>query len=226
MTCSRPARKVRAYRPRLEALEPRTLLSTYLVDRLTDTGAGSGLAGDLRYTISHAADGDTIAFSVNGTINLTGALPDLTHRISIEGPGPDQLTVRRDDNAPSFRIFTVDSGTTVSISGLTITNGFVIGAGFVVGGGIENAGTLTVSNCTISGNKAGQIGGHDGSGGGIGNLGTLTLSNSTVAGNDASGIGGTGGDDDPCGGGIDNEGTLTVNNSTISGNTVLWHSFE
>jgi hypothetical protein len=63
MTRCRPARKVRAYRPRLETLETRALLSTYLVDRLTDTGAGSGLSGDLRYCIGHASDGDSIALS-------------------------------------------------------------------------------------------------------------------------------------------------------------------
>jgi hypothetical protein len=221
----RPAHRVRAYRPRFEVLEGRNLLSPYVVDRLTDSGAGSGLAGDLRYCIDQAADGDAITFDVTGTINLTGALPDLTHSIDIEGPGAAQLTVRRNTGG-NYRIFTVDSGTTVSISGLTITNGFVIGAGFLAGGGILNGGTLTVSNCTISGNKAGQIGGDNGSGGGIANFGTLTLSNSTVAGNDAYG-GNAGAGDDPCGGGIFNDfGTLTVNNGTISGNTVLWHSFD
>jgi len=57
----------------LEILEDRTLLSVYTVDRLSDTGAGSGLTGDLRYCITHATSGqDTIQFSVNGTINLTG----------------------------------------------------------------------------------------------------------------------------------------------------------
>jgi hypothetical protein len=45
MSRFRPAHKVRAYRPCLEILEDRTLLWTYLVDRLTDTGAGSGLSG-------------------------------------------------------------------------------------------------------------------------------------------------------------------------------------
>jgi hypothetical protein len=45
MSRFRPARQVRAYRPCLEILEARTLLSTYLVDRLTDTGTGSGLSG-------------------------------------------------------------------------------------------------------------------------------------------------------------------------------------
>jgi hypothetical protein len=108
-------------------LEVRNLLSTFTVDRLTDVGQGSGLAGDLRYCLTNATDGDDITFAdgVTGTINLTGPLPDLAHSISIEGPGPDQVTVRRDTGG-DYRIFTVDSGTMVSICGLTITNGFVI----------------------------------------------------------------------------------------------------
>ena len=45
---ARPARKVRAYRPRLEVLEDRTLLSTYLVDHLADDLVGTGTSGRLR----------------------------------------------------------------------------------------------------------------------------------------------------------------------------------
>src|SRR5262249_52693710 len=93
---SRPARKVRAYRPPLEGLETRNLLSTYLVDHLADDGVGMGLNGSLRYAITHAVDGDTITFGVTGTINLNSALPNLTHNISINGPGANLLTVRRD----------------------------------------------------------------------------------------------------------------------------------
>ena len=53
----RPAQvpgRSRTHRLQLEVLEDRTLLSVYTVDRLTDTGAGSDLAGDLRYCISRA----------------------------------------------------------------------------------------------------------------------------------------------------------------------------
>jgi hypothetical protein len=209
-----------------------------VVDRLTDTGVGTDLTGDLRYAISHAADGDAIAFSVTGTINLSGALPSLTHSVSIEGPGADQLTVRRTSSTLSgdYGIFTVTSGTTTSIARLTITNGHAYG--YQGGGGIANGGRLTVSNCTISGNTAdlGLFAEYGGFGGGIYNAGTLTLNDSTVGGNVAvwgpgGGIynesGGTvtlnnstvsGNDADFGGGGIVNGGTLTLNNSTVSGN--------
>src|SRR5262249_13967341 len=174
---------------RLEALEDRTLLSVCLVDRLTDLGEGKGFVGDLRYCIEQTQDKDSIQFAVKGTINLTRALPDLTRSISIEGPGADLLTVQQ-------RRIPVSSTATVSISGLTLSNG----------SGITNlGGTLTISNSTISRNGS-YFGG-----GGIFNSGTLTVSNSTISRN-------WGGE---LGGGIDNQGTLTINNSTISENWVF-----
>src|SRR5947209_19009485 len=113
----------RHYRLQLEALEDRLLPSVFTVDRLTDAGQGSGLAGDFRYCVTQATSGqDTIAFSVTGTINLTKALPDLTKSVSINGPGVALLTVRRDTGG-SYRIFTVGSAAAVAISGLTIANG-------------------------------------------------------------------------------------------------------
>ena len=113
----------RTQRLQLEVLEDRTLLSAYIVDRVTDTGAGSDLAGDLRYCITRATSGqDTITFGVRGTINLTKALPDLTESVTIEGPAPDQLTVRRDTD-DQYRIFTVNTGAMVNLAGLTIANG-------------------------------------------------------------------------------------------------------
>ena len=44
----------RRFRPTIEILEERTLLSNYAVTALTDTDTGSGNQGDLRYCIDHA----------------------------------------------------------------------------------------------------------------------------------------------------------------------------
>src|SRR5262249_42434057 len=114
-------RRLRSYRPRLEMLEDRNLLSTFTVDHLADDLIGSGLNGSLRYCITNAVDNDTITFGVTGTINLSGALPALTHSVTIQGPGPDLLTVRRNTSS-AYRIFT---GRTIgaSLEGLTISNG-------------------------------------------------------------------------------------------------------
>jgi hypothetical protein len=212
------------FRPRLEILEDRSLLSVCTVDRLTDLGEGKGLSGDLRYCITRAADGDEITFGVTGTINLAGVLPDLTRSINIEGPGADQLTVRRNTGG-NYRIFTVATDVTAGISALTIANG---------SGGILNNGTLTIARCTFSASGVSNVGtltvsastfsgnGIQNSGmesiadstfapGAISNSGTLTLANSRVSGNYTTGIGA----------GINNSGTLDITASTISGNTAI-----
>jgi hypothetical protein len=250
MVSLRPAPRVRAYRPHFEVLEARHLLSTYVVDRLTDSGAGSGLAGDLRYCIAQAADGDAITFGVTGTINLNlgVALPDLAHNISIEGPGADLLTVSGPgplSYSNGFRVFKVLEGATVSISGLTITNGWAPTDTRLpdanLGGGIANFGTLTLSNSTVTGNTVNScvvpfFGCFDPTpptaGGGIFNgnadgTAVLTIINSTVSDNYATANG-----DGSSGGGIANGdapedygryplgGTVILSNSTVSGNYV------
>jgi hypothetical protein len=167
----------RRFAPRLEALESRTLLSTFTVDHLADDLVGSDTSGSLRYCLSNAGDRDTISFGVTGTINLTSALPTLAHSIEIDGPGADLMTMRRNTGG-MYRIFTVNSGADVSISGVAIANGGSASLGFA-GGGIYNAGTLTLVDSNLSGN----IVSFEGQGGGIYNAGTLTVSNTTLASN-------------------------------------------
>src|SRR4051794_8244223 len=52
---------------------------------------------------------DTITSNVTGKINLTGALPNVSSKMTITGPGYAQLTVRRDTGG-DYRIFTITSG--------------------------------------------------------------------------------------------------------------------
>jgi hypothetical protein len=205
-------RSARSYRPQLELLESRTLLSTFTVDHLVDDMVGQGQSGSLRYCITNGTDGDSIQFGVTGTINLTGALPDLSHSISIEGPGPDQLTVDG-----STRKFKVLSGATVSISGLTVAHGYVS----FMGGGIFNAGTLTLNDATLIDNHTSSA-----YGGGIWNEGILTISGSTFIGNTASSDPGVFQNTAADGGGIyNNNGMLTVSDSTFSHNGAGASSF-
>jgi hypothetical protein len=177
---------------------------------------------------------DTITFSVTGTVNLTGALPDLSTNVTIGGPGAKLLTLRRNTGG-DYRIFTVASGAAVNISGLTVTNGRTPdGHGAFTdagnGGGIFTAGTLKLTAMSVSDNLTGNgvftdsntANWRGGDGGGIYNKGTLDLVGVTVSGNrtgtsDQFSLGGTnptGG----AGGGIFNSGTASVTNSTISGN--------
>ena len=85
------------------------------VTNLNDSGADS-----LRQAIIDAVAGDTIEFGITGTITLTSGLLSINKDLTITGPGAGSLTI--DGNASS-RIFNVGSGATVSISGLTLTNG-------------------------------------------------------------------------------------------------------
>jgi len=186
----------------------RVAAADYTVNVTTDTGAGSGTTGDLRYAITQVNastdPGNTITFSVTGTITLTSALPALAKPVAITGPGAAMLTVQAAmmPNTATYGVFKVNNGVTANIGNLTIANGNASS-----GGGIKNDGTLTVTNSILSDNVGGS-GGGDG-GGGIENTGALTVTNSTFSGNTAS-----------VGGGIyNNSGPVTVTNSTFSGNS-------
>ena len=119
--------------------------ATITVMNTSDSGAGS-----LRQAIADANDGDTIdATGISGTIKLTSGHLVVDKSVTINGPGAANLAV--DGNGVS-RVFYIGSGRTVTIAGLTITNGNGFGSS---GGGIYNDhATLTVTNSTLSGNSA------------------------------------------------------------------------
>jgi hypothetical protein len=168
---------------------------------ITVINSADGGPGSLRQALADANDGDTIDFSVSGTIALTSGELVVDKNMTISGPGATNLSV--DGNASS-RVLHINSDKTVTISGLTIANG----AGDSGGGIYNEHAALTLSNCTVSGNSASHFGGGIFSYGSLRSA-TLTLNNSTISGNSAS-----------FGGGIDNYvATLTANNSTLSGNS-------
>src|SRR5262249_21220699 len=153
-----PVRKPARARLGLESLDARIVPSTFHVTTLADTGDGS-----LRTTVAQAnapPGADTILLDggLAGTIALTGGELDVTDDLKINGPGADKLTV---SGSNLSRVFKVEAGEAVSISGLTIAAG---NAGTDNGGGIDNFGTLTVSDSVFSGNAAFAGGGlvHEG----------------------------------------------------------------
>src|SRR5262249_11151040 len=123
---ARPPRSRRnPVRLRVEALEDRLTPSNFVVQNTNDTGPGS-----LRDGITQANTNTdpspplTSAPGVTGTIPLASALPALAADISMLGPGAKVLTVARSAVSPaSFSVFTVHSGVSVTLSGLTITGG-------------------------------------------------------------------------------------------------------
>jgi hypothetical protein len=205
-----------------------------MVTNTNDSGLGS-----LRGAIAAAGDGDVIVFdpALKGqTITLTSDELFINNNLTITGPGPSQLTVKRstEGGTPPFRIFHILEHT-VTIEGLSIINGLAPGNATGPGGGIfcedeefnNERLAVTVNNCVISGNTAGGGSGFGG-GGGISFAAlndfapsTLTVSNCTISGNTlvepSSSIGG---------GGIfivvhDHTAmsSVTISNSTISGNS-------
>jgi len=151
---------------------------TIVVTNTNDSGPGS-----LRQALADANDGDIIGFAVTGTIGLSSGELLVTRSITILGPGAENLAV---DGNNQSRVFHIASGQTVTISGLTITNGHASD----IGGGIYNDhAMLTLSNCVVTGNSAAlNIGGgihNDGT-----NIGhaTLQINNSLITNNSGGGI--------------------------------------
>src|SRR4051794_6678231 len=91
----RGARRAHA-RLRLWHLEDRAVPAAFTVNALTDTGAGSGSAGDLRYCLTQAnatIGADTInfdptVFASAKTITLGGAELPVTDSVTVNGPAP------------------------------------------------------------------------------------------------------------------------------------------
>src|SRR5262249_18338828 len=188
----------------LEGLEDRCCPSNFTVTNTLDDGS----VGSLRWAVNQAninpgADTIQFAFGSAQTITLTGTqleLSDTTGVTTIADPA-SRVTVSGDGSLS--RVFQIDGGVTAVISGLTITGGY--SPENFPGGGLANFGTVTLTDCTISGNTSVDPGG------GIYNSGTATLTNCTISGNSTP---------YSDGGGIYNDNaTLTLTNCTISGNT-------
>jgi len=173
----------------------------YAVCNPNDSGPGS-----LRQAILNASPGDTINFAPSvTTVNLTsGEELVIDKNLTITGPGANRLTVQRSTYAA--RIFNISSSTvTVSISGITISNGYTSDPG----GGIRSAGVLTLTDCTISGNFSGTFAGFSEGGGVLNDHGNMTITGCTISNNSVEGIGG---------GVLNENGTMTITGCTISNN--------
>lgn len=143
-----------------------------------------------------AREGGAVIFACGGTITV---VPQIRIELdtSIDANGQEVILSGGNTNS----VFWVSVGKKLDLIGLTIT-------GAADYGGVRNiGGTVTLTNCLVTGNTAN-------SGGGIRNenstgFGTMTLTNTTVSGNSASDFGG----------GIYNAGKMTLTNGTVSENT-------
>jgi hypothetical protein len=187
----------------LLALEERVAPAT--VTSLADSGPGS-----LRDAILGASPGDLIDFDpalAGGTIRLSSGQLLINKDLVIAGPGSGSLTI---SGLNRSRVFDLTGGTSVGISGLTITNGYsrasATDPGF--GGAIEDPGTLVLSDVAFVNNTSATGGGAIDAFGSAAD--TLTVSNCLFQGNRTlSGFGG----------GIGTTDTLTVTASAFTDNT-------
>ena len=184
-------------------------------------------SGDDEIIFDPSTDGLPLSILISGTDEDSAATGDfdISGNLTITGNGTGNTIV--DGNFLDRVFHIIGSGTTVIMTGLSITQGFLGEAGgagifnggaltldtvninlnFVTGttssatgGGITNTGTLDITDTIIDGNQADR-------GGGIFTNNTLTISSSSVLNNTAR-----------AGGGITNFGDVTVTNSTFSGN--------
>lgn len=207
------------WRPRVEALEDRALLSTIPVTSSLDDVSQRGT---LRYAVAHAGDGDTILLTgavAQAGITLTqGELILAQQNLTIASASKSNpVTINGENHS---RVFEIATGASVALSNLTITGGN--GAAGIVGRPHENRGggilvdegsTLTITGSTVTANSAAVLGG------GIADYGTLVVNGCTVSDNHALGT---------YGGGIavfsgapftpPFTATLTIADSTITGN--------
>ena len=165
------------------------------------------------------ANADDI-ITIKGEIKATnvGTLPNanwgkiiIDKNLTIRGKNgkdTDILNANTDGTGKTHRIFEVQNGATLILSGLTLKGGTAPtgangGGIFVVGGS-----KVELSNCTIEGCKAGT----GGNGGAIGSQGTVTITGSTLTGNSATNGGAVY---------VSGSGTkFTMHSGAISGNTV------
>ena len=119
--------------PLLSVVATTGLAATITVNNNADSSTGS-----LRSALASAANGDAIVFSLTlpTTITLTSGQLNVSTNVGILGPGAASLAVNA---GGSNRVFHVAPLTTVTIAGLTITNGNIAG-GYPAdgGGGIHN----------------------------------------------------------------------------------------
>jgi hypothetical protein len=168
----------------------------------------------------------TIQAAINDETTMNGAAIEIVdpvhteggivvHKsVTIRGQGADTTILQAHETPGEAleRVLFIERGVTVVLERMTIRHGEA-SPQEEDGGGIRNFGTLTVSDCVVTGNVANG-------GGGIATSGTLVVVRSTVSNNTADGLAPPGLRlECGSGGGIKcGSGTLTLISSTISGN--------
>ena len=117
-----------------------------LAARTAVTNTNDSGQGPLRDAITSVSPDDTIVFGLPtypATITLSSILP-INASLTISGPGASNLAI---SGNPSVRVLQIASAIAVTVSGVTIENGYSSGRR----GGILCYGTVTLTNRIVPG---------------------------------------------------------------------------
>ena len=143
-----------------------------LREAINNVNAGGDTDGAVAGGCIAATGGDSIIFSVNGTITLASTLPGIApNPVTITGPGPNSLTIQFNNTA----------GWNFSAAGSTLSGVTITGAKSAAGVITIRANSITLDNLNISNNVATSYGGGIGVYLGAGSV----IRNSTISNNSA-----------------------------------------
>ena len=184
----------------------RLALASFSVTTSADSGPGS-----LRQALADAAKepGSTVVFlpaTLSGPIVLSSEIViSAGIPVAVDGSGvPGGVVI---SGGGAKRLFYLTQGASLMLKALTLTGGNGVGVGTGYGGAIYSyISTLTLTQCTLSGNSASVLGGA------IDSLASvLTLTQCTLSGNSAGSSGAI----------YNDSGPLTLTHCTISANNAV-----
>ena len=164
-------------------------------------GGGIFNSGELTLKDSTVSGNVALAFSVRYSSGPSGGMGGGIYNTETGRAAITNSTISRNKSySLAIKDDTFAGGGINNKGTMSLTNSTLSGNSAPYGGGISNSGTMSLTNSTLSGNGAGSAGG-------ISNSGTISLTNSTLSGNGAYHAGGIG-----------NGGTISLMNCTLSGN--------
>jgi hypothetical protein len=191
-----------------------TPATSTMVSSSVTSCADDGGSDTLRFAVLTADPGDTISLSgLNcSKITLQSPITILLDDLTIEGPGPDKLTI---DGSATDRVFLHTGKGTFGLTDITIANGKTTGDQ-AFGGCIYSKGNVALTHAVITSCQA--IGQSQAIGGGLTVYGTLTAEASTISNNLAETTVGTTNALVTAGGGAFAH-SLSLQHTIVTGNT-------